>query len=177
MERDYSSSSDVTGVTYFVGNEIEHTLAFGKKTLFVEGIQDADEIIEMAVKNNVEHIYLGANQSFEITGDDGTDAENTAWDLMVNLCLGAGYLVTLDFDLDDIEWVQESGYSEHNNFIPMISVKVPYIEQLGYNANIKIDDVDFNATNKGVWTHSVHSLMDPKKFTNWNQYKQDEIIE
>ena len=147
MERDYSSSSDVTGVTYFIGNEIEHTLAFGKKTLFVVGIQDADEIIEMAVKNNVEHIYLGANQSFEITGEHGTDAEQAGWDLMVNLCIGAGYLVTLDFDLEDLEWVQESGYSENNNFIPMISVKVPYIEQLGYNANIKIDDVDFNATN------------------------------
>jgi len=177
MERDYSSSDNITGVTYFIGKEIEHTLAFGKKTLFVVGIQDADEIMEMAVKNNVEHIYLGANQSFEITGEHGTEAEQVAWDLMVNLCIGAGYLVTLDFDLEDLEWVQESGYSEHNNFIPMISVKVPYIEQLGYNANIKIDDVDFNATNKGVWTHSVHSLMDPRKFTNWNQYKQDEIIE
>jgi len=35
MERDYSSSSDVTGVTYFIGNEIEHTLAFGKKQYII----------------------------------------------------------------------------------------------------------------------------------------------
>lgn len=177
MERDYSSSDNITGVTYFIGKEIEHTLAFGKKTLFVVGMQDPDEILEMAHKNNVEHVYLGANQSFEVTGEDGTPEEQEGWDSMVKACTSEGYLVTLDFDLEDLEWVQESGYSEHNNFIPMISVKVPYIEQLGYNANIKIDDVDFNATNKGVWTHSVHSLMDPKKFTNWNQYKQDEIIE
>jgi len=177
MERDYSSSDKVTGVTYFVGNEIEHTLAFGKKTLFVVGIQDVDEIFDMARKNDVEHIYLGANQSFELTGENGTDDEQSGWDAMVNTCTSEGYLVTLDFDLEYLDWVQEAGYTEHNNFIPMISVKVPYIEQLGYNANIKIDDIDFNATNKGVWTHSVHSLMNPKKFTNWNQYKQDEIIE
>ena len=40
----------------------------------------------------------------------------------------------------------------------MIRVK-PHIEQLGYNANIKIDDIDFNATNKGVWTISKRLLM------------------
>ena len=173
MERDgYTDDTK-----FFIGTEVEHTPAYGQRTLFVIGLQNPKEILARALNNNCPHIYLGANQSFEITGEHGTDAEQTAWDLMVNLCIGAGYLVTLDFDLEDLEWVQESGYSENNNFIPMISVKVPYIEQLGYNANIKIDDVDFNATNKGVWTHSVHSLMDPKKFTNWNQYKQDEIIE
>ena len=52
MKRDYTSSNNVTGVTYFVGTEIEHTPAFGKKTLFVVGIQDADEIIEMASNND-----------------------------------------------------------------------------------------------------------------------------
>ena len=162
---------------FFIGTEVEKSPAYGQRTLFVIGLQNPKEILARALNNNCPHIYLGANQSFEITGEHGTDAEQAGWDLMVNLCIGAGYLVTLDFDLEDLEWVQESGYSENNNFIPMISVKVPYIEQLGYNANIKIDDVDFNATNKGVWTHSVHSLMDPKKVTNWIQYKQDEIIE
>ena len=149
MERDgYTDDTK-----FFIGTEVEHTPAYGQRTLFVIGLQNPKEILARALNNNCPHIYLGANQSFEITGEHGTDAEQAGWDLMVNLCIGAGYLVTLDFDLEDLEWVQESGYSENNNFIPMISVKVPYIEQLGYNANIKIDDVDFNATNKGVWTH------------------------
>ena len=85
--------------------------------------------------------------------------------------------LNIDFDIEYLDWINESGYTENNNFIPMISVKVPYIEQLGYNACIKIDDIDFNATNKGVWTHSVHSLMDRSKFTTWDQYQQDKIIE
>ena len=176
MKRNYTTSNDVTGVTYFIGTEIEHTVAYGKKTLFVVGMQDVDEVKAMAERNEVEAIYLGANQSFQITGDDGTNEENDGWDALVK-GLVSDYFVTLDFDLEDIDWVLESGYNENNNFISMVSVKVPYVEQLGYNTCIKIDDIDFNATNKGVWTHSLHSLMDPKKFTNWNQYKQDEIIE
>jgi hypothetical protein len=176
MKRDYTSSNDVTGVTYFIGTEIEHTPAYGKRTLFVVGMQDVDEVLEMAERNEVEAIYLGANQSFEISGDFGTEEEQEGWDSLVKtLC--KDYFVTLDFDVELLDWIQESGYSEYNNFIPMISVKIPHIETLGYNACIKLDDTDFNATNKGVWTHTVHDLMDRNKFTSWNQYKQDEIIE
>jgi hypothetical protein len=87
------------------------------------------------------------------------------------------YLCKLDFDVSDIEGILDSGYTEYNNFIPMISVKVPYIQQLGYNATLKIDDINFKATNPGVWCHSVHTLMKRDMiFTDWSKYTQDEII-
>jgi hypothetical protein len=41
---------------------------------------------------------------------------------------------------------------------------------------IKIDDRGFKETNPGVWSHSLHSLMDRKCFTDWQQYTNDEII-
>jgi hypothetical protein len=41
---------------------------------------------------------------------------------------------------------------------------------------LKIDDVDFDATNPGVWTHSLHSLMDRSKFTDWAQYNNDKAL-
>jgi len=41
---------------------------------------------------------------------------------------------------------------------------------------IKIDDLDFNATNPGVWTHSLHALKDRTKFTAWSEYSNDEVI-
>lgn len=179
MKRDYSTSSKpIEGITFFRGVEIEHTPAFGKETLFVVGMQDPEEVIELAMKNNVEHVYLGANQSFELSDNDEIlKQQEEGWDNLVKTVCEEGLLVTLDFEHEYLEWVQEAGYTEHNNFIPMISVKVPYIEQLGYNACIKIDDKDFNATNKGVWTHRVHDLMDRDRFTQWNQYKSDKIIE
>ena len=57
-----------------------------------------------------------------------------------------------------VEGLLESALVEFDNFIPMISVKLPYIKQFGYNATIKLDDKDFAATNPGVWCHSVHDL-------------------
>jgi hypothetical protein len=58
----------------------------------------------------------------------------------------------------------------------MISVKLPYIEQLGYNACLKIDDKDFDASNPGVWVHRVHDLKSKSLFTDWSKYTTDEIV-
>lgn len=166
MQRDYETGV-ATSVDYFTGTEVEHSPAYNKRTLFVVGRKSPDEIETLYTEQKCEHIYLGANMSFEANGD---------WDLTVLPLLKRGYLVTLDFPISDVEWIIESGYTEYNNFIPMISAKLPYIQLLGYNACLKIDDKDFNASNAGVWVHSVHELMDRSKFTGWDKYKQDKPI-
>jgi hypothetical protein len=58
----------------------------------------------------------------------------------------------------------------------MISVKLPYIQQLGYNATVKIDDKDFEATNPGVWCHSLHELQNRNNFTDWSKYTNDNVL-
>lgn len=156
-------------VVFFVGNEVEFTPAYSMRTLFVVGVQDADEIIRTAQKHECAHIYLGANQSFEPSDD---------WDILIKtLVKNKNFMVTLDFDVIHCEWVLEGGYDEYDNFISMISVKVPYIKQFNYNACIKVDDKDFKATNPGVWTHRVHDLQNTHVFTPWSQYTQDKVIE
>ena len=160
-------------VSLFVGTEIEHTPAHGLKTLFVVDIQPIELIEAAYIAHKCQHIYFGANQSF---APDGTADYHTPWDKMISYFLKKHYLCTLDFDVSATEYVLEFGLSEYNNFIPMISVKLPYLQQLGYNATIKLDDKDFNSTNPGVWCHSLHDLLDRKKFTNWSGYTQDEII-
>ena len=178
MERVYASGDNITGITYFVGNEIEHTPAHGKRTLFVVGTQSSREVVSIALANNVQHIYLGANQSFNLSVlPYGTEDEQKRWDELVLGCLDAGFQVTLDFDIKYATFILESGYQENYKFIPMISAKLPYINQLGYNACIKLDDSDFDASNPGVWVHNLHSLMDRSKFTSWDQYTSDTIIE
>ncbi len=99
MKRNYTTSDDVTGVTYFVGTEIDHTPAFGKKTLFVVGIQEPDELLNLAHKNDCTHLDLGANQSFDLTGEHGSEAEQHGWDAMFKAVVDDGLWVTLDFDL------------------------------------------------------------------------------
>ena len=43
MNRNYSDSVE-KDIIFFVGNEVEHTPAYGMKTLFVTGIQTPHEI-------------------------------------------------------------------------------------------------------------------------------------
>jgi len=160
-------------VKFFTGTEIEHTPALGKKTLFVVGVQTVDDIAIHLL--GCEHIYFGANHSFpNISTNDAIQWER--WENMIRPFLDKGYLCTLDIDVQCVEGLLESGFTEHHNFIPMISVKLPYIRQLGYNATLKLDDKDFDATNPGVWCHSIHKLQNRTAFTDWSKYTKDETL-
>ena len=45
-------------VDYFVGIEVENTAMKGERTLFVVGIKPVEEIIALAEKHNLKHIYF-----------------------------------------------------------------------------------------------------------------------
>jgi len=158
---------------FFIGTEVEHSPAYGQRTLFVIGLQNPKEILARALNNNCPHIYLGANQSYRPTNSK----EYSDWDFVLISLLKEDIWVTLDFDVADAEEVLEGGMTEYDTFIPMISVKLPYINQFNYNTTLKLDDKDFKATNPGVWSHSLHNLLDRKVFTDWSKYTQDEIID
>ena len=173
MKRIYDQGTD-DSVTFFVGTEVEYTPQYGKKTLFVVGKHNAEHIMNLADEHGCNHIYLGANMSFDVT--DNVENQWQPWEAMAFPLLKEGYWVTLDIDTSQVEGLLESGLTEHNRFIPMISVKLPYIEQLGYNACLKIDDKDFDASNPGVWVHRVHDLKNKSVFTDWSKYTTDTII-
>ena len=156
-------------VTYFTGYEVEHTIAYGMFTLFVVGTPPLDEIIKLAQHHKVQQIYFGTSQSFNpVTNEDWKQ-----WNTCIQGCLEAGYWVALDFDVRYAAEIHEDGWTEHQKFIPMISVKLPYIQLYNYNATLKIDDTTWGATNPGVWTHHLQSLMGKDKYTHWDQYTQD----
>jgi len=158
-------------VNFFTGVEVEHTPAHGLQTLFVVGVQSFESIANHLI--GCEHIYFGANMSFP----DSTSLHHwEPWEEMIQPFLDADYMCTLDIDVKCMPGLLETGFAEYNNFIPMISVKLPCIQQLGYNATIKLDDVDFDATNPGVWCHSVHSLQNRNTFTPWSKYTKDETL-
>ena len=158
-------------IVYFTGYEVEHTICYGMKTLFVVGTPPLEEILAKAKETEVTHIYFGTSQSFNPTAI--SHEEYKAWDEVIFGCLKADYWVSLDFGVEHIEGVLESCYNEYPRFVPMISVKLPYINQLNYNATLKLDDITWGKTNPGVWTHHLQSLMSKDKFTYWDQYTQD----
>ena len=164
-------------IQFFVGQEVEHTPMRGHPTLFVIGIQPIKDILKHVAHHpdGINHVYFGANQSFpRLTAADAKEWK--AWSRMISDVLAEGLWVTLDLDISSVEGLVETGLCEHYNFIPMISAKLPYIDQLGYNAVLKLDDQDFQATNHGVWCWNVHELKHRGHFTNWSEYVQDERL-
>jgi hypothetical protein len=171
MNRDYESGQK-SDVEFFTGTEIEHTPAYGKKTLFVVGVKHPLEIAEHL--QGCEHIFFGANHSFKPKWNDA--AEWKLWEDMITYFLDLGYLCSLDIPLSAVEEFNDGGLNEYDNFIPQIRVPIPYIKLWNYNTMLKIDDKDFKATNPGVWSHSLHTLMDRSAFTDWHCYKEDKVL-
>ena len=169
MKRDYTNGQ-ADNIIFFTGVEIEHTPAYGKKTLFVNGVQPIEDIALNL--QGCEHIFFGANHSFNPQSYE----EHKAWENMIRFFLEKDYLCSLDIPLNQVEEFNDSGLCESDNFIPQIRVPIPYVKLWNYNTMLKIDDKDFKATNPGVWSHSLHTLMDRSKFTDWDQYKQDQIL-
>ena len=179
MKRTYNTGV-AESITFFTGLEIEHTPAFGMRTLFVTGVQPTDAIDSILSNENsfldtdkhIKHIFFGANHSFNPTGYE----EHKAWEDMITYFLEKCYWCSLDIPLNQVEEFNDGGLNDFNMFIPQIRVPITYTKLWNYNTMIKIDDKDFNATNPGVWTHSLHTLMDRSKFTSWDQYSKDEVI-
>jgi hypothetical protein len=169
-------------VKFFVGQEVERTPAFGYRTLFVVGIQSITEIQDWLDDFNsyedqskhIKHIFFGANHSFYPDPDDYLAWQR--WESMITHFLDRGYLCSLDIPIKCVESFNDSGLCEHRKFIPQIRVSIPYISLWNYNTMLKIDDRDFDATNPGVWTHSLHSLMSRRTFTSWDQYSEDHTL-
>lgn len=157
--------------SFFYGREVEHTPAFGKQTLFVVGIQSINDIADHL--SGCEHIFFGANHSFHPDPEDHLNWQR--WESMISYFLDLGYLCSLDIPVKCVESFNDTALCEYNNFIPQIRISVPYIKLWNYNTMLKIDDKDFDATNPGVWTHSLHNLMTRETFTSWDQYSEDKL--
>tara|TARA_B100001094_G_C18169848_1_gene794400 strand:- start:272 stop:808 length:537 start_codon:yes stop_codon:yes gene_type:complete len=170
MDRDYKTGkSDSVGI--FSGIEIEHTPAYGLQTLFLaRNDLYFDQIDELAKKVNAKAIYFGANRSFM------HNIANTQQ--LIKRLMRRGYWVTIDYQYAVHTEVKER-FAEiwnEDKFIPFCSVIFPDSED-DNNLCIKVDDVDFNKTNPGVWTMSMNHFKQSSGFTSWNEYKQDEPIE
>lgn len=163
---------------FFTGVEVEHSIAFGMKTLFIVGCKSIDQIeAKISYCNNfkIEHLYFGANQSFQIA-DTSTYEIWYEWTRTIKHFLNKGFWCTLDLDIRYLEELHETGLCEFNTFIPMISVPLPHIRLLNYNAILKLDDKSMAYSNPGVWCHRIHDLQNNSVFTDWSKYSSDTVL-
>jgi hypothetical protein len=92
MNRDYDTGIH-DNVQFFIGTEVEHTPAFGMRTLFITGVQPVDEIAYHFNKHldGIEHIFFGANHSF----NPQTPEEWDQWQDMIQFFLEKDSLTKL----------------------------------------------------------------------------------
>ena len=170
MLRDYNTGT-VDNVKVFSGLEVEHTPAFGKQTLFLATNElTFEQIHNMAESVNAEAIYYGANRTFMV--NHGTQIAQ-----MIKF-LDMDYYVTIDYQYSIHSEVKKRFKQVWNRekFIPFCSI---IFEDTGNDNNLcfKIDDVDFDKTNPGVWTMSMNKFKQTSGYTKWNEYKQDKPME
>ncbi len=170
MLRDYETGT-TDEIKVFSGLEIEHTPAYGKQTLFLATNElTFDEIHEMAVQVSAEAIYYGANRTF--MHNHGTQIAQ-----MMKF-LDIGYYVTIDYQYNLHNEVKKRFSSIWNKekFIPFCSIIFENSAE-DNNLCIKVDDIDFNKTNPGVWTMSMNKFKQTSGYTKWDEYKKDKPIE
>ena len=117
-------------------------------------------------------MYFGTSQSFNPANWE----EYELWVNMITPLLKEGYWCTLDFGVEHASNVLECGFDEYDNYISMISVKLPYIKQFNYNATLKLDDTTWGHSNPGVWCHSLHELQKRRVYTDWREYVGDTVV-
>lgn len=162
-------------IAFFIGPEVEHTPAYSKKTLFVVGKQDLDTILNLAREHKVSHVFMGANHSFDVDPTDTT----FYWDKTITALLDRGYWVTLDYPAHQHAAVLNmlnKGVWQSRTFVPMLGVRIPKVQTSSLNLIVKIDDIDFKATNPGVWCMHFHEVTDSNRFTDWQEYGSDVVI-
>jgi hypothetical protein len=171
-------------VKFFVGPEIEQTPAYGKKTLFVVGLQDIDRIEKLAQEHKCPHIFLSANRSFDsVALVDGQykvgETLAADWEVQIHKLLDKGYMVSLDYPAHkhvDVLKIIGPGIWQSRNFVPVLSVAIPCVNTSSVNLTVKIDDSNFKETNPGVWCMNHTEVTDSNRFTSWTEYGDDLII-
>ena len=170
MKRDYAEGIK-ENIDFFIGKEVEQTKTKGMQTLFVVGLQRHNVILKYAEKNKCKHIYFGANHSFKtLAGDEVQSIYN-----QLKYFLDKGYWVTFDTSptprFEDIH-----NLLSNRKFTIVYGLRMDNVKKMKGNIVIKIDDADFKATNPGVWCWSVRDLINEDHFTDWREYKGDEIV-
>jgi len=158
MIRDYIDGK-ADNIKYFIGDEVEKTCYYKQRTLFVaDPNPDADFVIALATKHNCTHVYFGANQIFHT---------QTIIPILVIKQVSKKLNVTVDVPIERLTDVTIVGDSINVN----VSVVIENVARFK-NLSIKIDDRDFEATNKGVWIYNIND----RDLTPWSDYKKDLIL-
>lgn len=172
MERTYENIVTNTA-KMFVGQEVERTPHFGKQTLFVVGSpQDrVDLVTTLAKTNNCQHIFFGANHSYE-----PSDLEQAqAWKSAIEK-LATEFAVSVDIGSNYLHYAYATGLHTVKDICLQIRLEIANCDNYNEFTMIKIDDRGFKQTNRGIWTVKLEDIKSIDNFTGWAEYNKDRIV-
>ncbi len=173
MKRTYTDGTVTAFAEFFVGKEVEHTKHFGKRTLFVVGLPAEKLVLERVRTQEVEHVYLGANQCMY------ADTEPlSAWAALLRTLVTKGLACTWDVPAHLLQAALKAlgSLASHRSLVLTVSLKVPKLKDCKNTLVVKLDDADFKATNAGVWCMGAERFMHDSGFTDWSCYRKDQLL-
>ena len=150
-------------VKFFVGQEVDNTVAQGEDTLFVAGYQPVQEILSRALNEKCTHIHI-------CYFDPARFDQWKLWEeLLLHICEN-GVKLTLEFDVKYTEDIFKMGLHDFSNFIPVIVNILPNSSKYNFNTAFKVNDKGFDQTNEGTWSMHLHNVLDQEHFIPWSKY-------
>jgi len=155
---------------YIVGEEIEKTAAFGKKTLFVNIASEPKIIEELITKYKCKHIYFEV--SYAISNNKNKKKILKDFRKLAQYFLKKGILVTIDIPNELANTYAD--LTDNKNFILNVAIHFPKMHKLKDNVSIKFVDTEYKGGSGGVYVADLDSIRDTKNnFTPWEDYSAD----
>ena len=150
-------------VKFFVGEEVDNTVAHGEVTLFVAGYQPVEEILSRALNEKCTHIHICY---FDPVRFD----QWKLWEGVLLHILENDIKLTLEFAVRYAEDIFKMGLHEYSNFIPVIVAILPNSSKYNFNTAFKVADKGFDKTNEGTWSMQLQDVLDKEHFIPWSKY-------
>jgi len=150
-------------MNFNITTEVRKIPTYKKETLYVNGIQPVIKILEQINFNNVKAVYFGANNSFNLMTHNIEEYEEMILGVMTPL---PNIQYCLEFNNKYIMDFLETQLAE-NSLIPVITVDLPYIQQLSYQTVLQIQ----GKSNPGIWSNELNIVKDSKIFTAQHELK------
>jgi hypothetical protein len=154
---------------YIIGPEVEHTAAYGKKTLIVNRFQDIDTIQAMADQFKCRHIYLEVTYALNHSRNQAQVLKR--YRQLAQHFLKQGYTVTIDIPNELAS--RYADLTKDKNFVMNVAIQIPDMHKLGDRVSMKfVGGADWNKSG-GVYVADFDEIRTKKNFTPWKQYDKD----
>jgi hypothetical protein len=159
---------------YIVGPEVEHTAAYGKKTLILNTIENLDLIDAVYDEMKCEHIYLELTYALRTSK---TPTKTIAdYKNLARRFLKRDITVTIDVP-NDIAGEFADLVKQYKNCVLNVAIQLPDMHKLGDRVSMKFVGGEDGNKSGGVYVMDLDAIRKQKNFTPWSAYDVDVKIE